>query len=1054
MGVNRKGLDDKAGFLRALAKLHSHRIALDLAPLYAQPEVEVSPKKSFIKSTTLGGVRIASAILNEENRKLFMPSQPAPVHHPSTSHMPSPRAPESARAIRAEPAVVKVPTRRRKTVKQLDTDAVESVPTQFDRNLSLSNSAHSGFLQARKEGLKQIAEVIQLQIKLASEIVESKSSVPSPPLRAPMIQSDFLEKVKPRSSRSRRVTSVEQPKQIAVGKSSVRLEPEGTLSLSELLRRYPPREKGSQDRTKPPGEVFDYWDLREYAEGDIAKVFGEKFAIIDTYSRRVRIPMEPYLLVSRVTKLDAHTGVFKPSSMTTEYDIPYNAWYSIDGQVPWAIAVESGQCDLWLISYLGIDFEAKGDRVYRLLDCTLTFLDKVPQEGDTLRYDIRINSFARTAGPLLFFFEYDCYVKDQLIIEMRGGCAGFFTDAELEAGKGVIRTEQEIEEKRNIQKTQFDPLLICEKSSFDRKDLLELVADNDSACFGLAYEREGRNPSLHLTAEPMLMLDRVVSVDRKGGTWGLGLVVAEKDLTPDHWYFPCHFKDDPVLAGSLMAEGCGQLMRFYMYYLGLQTCTRNAQFQPVPHLPQKVRCRGQVVPKDMLLTYRMEVKEIGIHPQPYAIADVDILLDDKVVVDFKDLGMLLSEKDKGEVAHQENAKMHVPEKVTSEGRDKHALFTKYHLEEFATGRIADCFGPDFAFYDNRQAPRTPNGDLQLISRVLEVTGKRLDMKNPASVVTEYDVPDDAWFLRENSHSAVMPYSILMEISLQPCGFVSAWAGTTLLSPNTDFCFRNLDGEGTILRDIDLRGKIITNRSELLSTVTTGNTIIQQFCFDLSHDGDPFYKGTAVFGYFLPEMLVNQIGLDHGICNNPLQTKEYLSGPSIVHIDLKSKAARERFYQSKAAKLYYHLAGPQLDFLDEVHIVEQGGKYGQGYICGYKKIDPTDWFYPCHFYQDPVMPGSLGVESILQAMQIFALQQDLGDPFKSPRFTQLLDHRITWKYRGQLIPSDDQMVVEIHIKNIEKTSGRVVVLADAGLWKNDIRIYGVTDAAICLEETGE
>jgi len=98
-----------------------------------------------------------------------------------------------------------------------------------------------------------------------------------------------------------------------------------------------------------------------------------------------------------------------------------------------------------------------------------------------------------------------------------------------------------------------------------------------------------------------------------------------------------------------------------------------------------------------------------------------------------------------------------------------------------------------------------------------------------------------------------------------------------------------------------------------------------------------------------------------------------------------------------------------------------------------------------------MPGSLGIESILQIMQIFALQQNLGSQFTSPRFAQLLDHKIEWKYRGQLIPADDQMVVEIHIKKVDRTSRRVTVIADASLWKNEIRIYAITNAAICLEE---
>ncbi|MCZ8497949.1 hypothetical protein O9929_05200 [Vibrio lentus] len=51
--------------------------------------------------------------------------------------------------------------------------------------------------------------------------------------------------------------------------------------------------------------IWDYDDLVEYAEGDIANVFGPDCAIIDSYSRRVRLPTTDYLLVSRVTKLNA-----------------------------------------------------------------------------------------------------------------------------------------------------------------------------------------------------------------------------------------------------------------------------------------------------------------------------------------------------------------------------------------------------------------------------------------------------------------------------------------------------------------------------------------------------------------------------------------------------------------------------------------------------------------------------------------------------------------------------------------------------------------------------
>ena len=52
-----------------------------------------------------------------------------------------------------------------------------------------------------------------------------------------------------------------------------------------------------------------------------------------------------------------------------------------------------------LISYLGIDFQCKSERVYRLLDTTLTFYG-VAKEGETLCYDIQINSFAKQEGQV------------------------------------------------------------------------------------------------------------------------------------------------------------------------------------------------------------------------------------------------------------------------------------------------------------------------------------------------------------------------------------------------------------------------------------------------------------------------------------------------------------------------------------------------------------------------------------------------------------------------------------------------------------------------------
>lgn len=151
------------------------------------------------------------------------------------------------------------------------------------------------------------------------------------------------------------------------------------------------------------------------------------------------------------------------------------------------------------------------------------------------------------------------------------------------------------------------------------------------------------------------------------------------------------------------------------------------------------------------------------------------------------------------------------------------------------------------------------------------------------------------------------------------------------------------------------------------------------------------------------------------------------------------------------KPHYRLAEDQLLLLDQFIIAKNSGMYGKGYIQATKYIKQYDWFFACHFYQDPVMPGSLGVEAILQAMQIFAIHQDLGKNFKSPKFVQLPNNKTVWKYRGQILLSVKEMQLDVHIKNIEQRGQDLIIIANANLWNDKIRIYQVSDLALKIEE---
>lgn len=393
---------------------------------------------------------------------------------------------------------------------------------------------------------------------------------------------------------------------------------------------------------KPSNIVWNEADLLEFAQGNISNVFGEGYKIIDTYSRRVRLPLHPYLLVTRVTKINAKKGEYKPSSLTTEYDIPYDAWYSVDGQIPGCIAIESGQCDLLLISYLGIDFQNQGNLVYRLLDCTLTFLDELPKEGDTLSYDIKINSFAKSGDNLLFFFSYECFVKDKMIIQMDGGCAGFFSDKQLEQGKGVIVTEKEKEQRKLIQKQIFQPLLVCTKSSFDETDIFKLIQGNLADCFG---DHFNPNKPYYRLSQNQLDLLNEVKIIAKGGRYQQGYIYGRKDIKLTDWYFKCHFHQDPVMPGSLGVEAMLQAMQIWALYLDLAKDLKNPCFNQLLNHKILWKYRGQIPPDQLEMYLEIHISKIDVQlDKVMIIGDGSLWKPNMRIYEVKDLAICLINK--------------------------------------------------------------------------------------------------------------------------------------------------------------------------------------------------------------------------------------------------------------------------------------------------------------------------------------------------------------------------------------------------------------------------
>jgi 3-hydroxyacyl-[acyl-carrier protein] dehydratase/trans-2-decenoyl-[acyl-carrier protein] isomerase len=64
------------------------------------------------------------------------------------------------------------------------------------------------------------------------------------------------------------------------------------------------------------------------------------------------------------------------------------------------------------------------------------------------------------------------------------------------------------------------------------------------------------------------------------------------------------------------------------------------------------------------------------------------------------------------------------------------------------------------------------------------------------------------------------------------------------------------------------------------------------------------------------------------------------------------------------------APPMLLFNRITQINDTGGQHGKGYIEAEFDIDPSLWFFDCHFIGDPVMPGSLGLDALWQLVGFY------------------------------------------------------------------------------------
>ena len=132
-------------------------------------------------------------------------------------------------------------------------------------------------------------------------------------------------------------------------------------------------------------------------------------------------------------------------------------------------------------------------------------------------------------------------------------------------------------------------------------------------------------------------------------------------------------------------------------------------------------------------------------------------------------------------------------------------------------------------------------------------------------------------------------------------------------------------------------------------------------------------------------------------------------------------------------------------VDDITVfVADGGPKQLGFLRGTKRVNSDEWFFKAHFYQDPVVPGSLGLESFLQLLK-FAAVQRWGHAASLRWEAAAMNAKHEWVYRGQVIPRDSLVTVEAVITACD--DAQRLLTADGFLSVDGRTIYGMKNFTV-------
>ena len=132
-------------------------------------------------------------------------------------------------------------------------------------------------------------------------------------------------------------------------------------------------------------------------------------------------------------------------------------------------------------------------------------------------------------------------------------------------------------------------------------------------------------------------------------------------------------------------------------------------------------------------------------------------------------------------------------------------------------------------------------------------------------------------------------------------------------------------------------------------------------------------------------------------------------------------------------------------LDRItEIASDGGAYGKGSLTAELDIRPDLWFFGCHFHDDPVMPGCLGLDALWQLCGFFMAWSGCKGKGRALGAGAV-------KFTGQVLPTAKLVSYSVSFKRLIQRKLSMVI-ADGAMSVDGRLIYTASELKVGMFES--